>query len=80
MEEYTTDSVGIAGLLLTRGWKVLGVRPGTNPYRYVLAFPAEARAEAQTYFSGAQVDARAYQDSVLAVLALIREAKKEARL
>ncbi len=76
---YETDSIGVAGLLLCRGWKIITVRPGDNPYRYVIVFPEEAKADAQTYYTGAQVDARAIQDNILMVLALIREAKKGAR-
>ena len=75
-ETYETTNIGIAGLLLGRGWKIVDIHPGDNPGRLVIVFPEEARADAQTYFTGATAEVKAYQEAVLALFAQMREAKK----
>jgi hypothetical protein len=76
MSTYQSDNIGVCALLISRGWKVLEVRPSPdNPRRYVCVFSPEAKTDALSYFQGAMVEAKAHQDAALYVLAMIREAR-----
>ncbi len=77
MSTYQSDNIGVCALLISRGWKVLDVKPNPeNPRRYVCVFPAEAKEDALSYFQGAMVQAKAHQDAALYVLELIREVRR----
>ncbi len=80
MKETETDNVGAAALAICRGWKILDIRPTEYPSRFVMVFDAEARKDILDYNRGGTVEARAHQDAVLRILAMIREAKRGVRL
>ena len=79
MKETETDHIGAGALAVCRGWKILDIRPSDNPHRFVLVFDAGARKDILDYFQGGTVEARAHQDAVLRILAMMREAKRGAR-
>ncbi len=79
MKEATTDHIGAAALAVCRGWKILDIRPGENPHRFLIVFSPDARKDISDYYQGGVVEARAHQDAVLRILAMIREARRGVR-
>ncbi len=79
MRQAETDHIGAAALAVCRGWKILDIKPSDIPSRFVVVFEAEARKDISDYFQGGTVEARAHQDAVLRILAMMREAKRGVR-
>ena len=79
MKQTETEHLGAAALAVCRGWKILDIRPSDIPSRFAIVFEAEARKDISDYFQGGTVEARAHQDAVLRILAMIREAKRGVR-
>ena len=79
MKQTATEHIGAAALAVCRGWKILDIKPSDIPSRFVVVFEAEARKDISDYFQGGTVEARAHQDAVLRILAMMREAKRGVR-
>jgi hypothetical protein len=61
---YTTRDLGIGAFLLAKGYSLLGITPDHGTHRRVFHFTPEAAAVAESFFTGAQVDARLYFNSI----------------
>jgi len=71
-EVHTTTDLSCAAYLMARGYPLVRVERQASR-RCVFHFPSNARADAQGFYQGAQVPARAFANSLRDLKTLTRE-------
>jgi hypothetical protein len=61
---YTTSDLGVGAFLLSRGFVLQAIAPDHSSHRRVFHFPPDAEAIAESFFTGAQVDARLFYNAL----------------
>jgi hypothetical protein len=61
---YTTRDLGVGAFLLSRGFVLQAIAPDHSSPRRVFHFPPDADAVAESFFTGAQVDARLFYNAL----------------
>ena len=72
-EDHATTDLGCAAFLMARGHPLARVERQPESYRCTFYFAVEARDDAQSFYKGAQVSARAFANALRDLKTLTRE-------